>query len=266
MRHDGIQLIVGLGVYVVDEPGHTARADHLRAWEAAALRSATAFHAVYAGYATNAVAVPADLETPLPLTERQVEAVTSSRTNALTVISGAPGTGKSHTLTSIVWDALRRGDSVLVTAKGEGAVDALTDLFERQPGLTPVVFGSAERRAQLSQRLSSGQLRVAAPSDLRRAEHALGAAIDRRDQARAAARRTLLGEWLRTDAGAQELEEVTRAAPHAFTAPSASLGDLVARCQGEVDGWRGRRRRARDERALRRLVGAPADAARASVL
>ena len=106
MAHDGLRVVVGLGVYTTDEPSRTSRAGALRAWSSVDIDRPTAFHTVYGG---RTPAQPGDdrrVESPLPLSRRQVEAVRIARSSPLTVISGAPGTGKSHTLVAIVCDAL----------------------------------------------------------------------------------------------------------------------------------------------------------------
>ncbi len=260
MRADGVRIVVGAALYTTEQaPGRSTRAGGLLAWPT--LSEPTAFHAVYAGSgSTESTTSRATgvVESPLPLTPRQAETIGRARDDLLTVVSGAPGTGKSHTLVSIVCDSLRRGESVLVAAKNEAAVDALIDLLDRQPGIVPVVFGSNERRAKLAQRLANGELRPSSDEELRSAEHDLHTAIAARNAARSQARRSLRAEWLATVAGSGDLDEARRTAPSASTVAPSRLAELMVGCVDASPGWRRRRRRARAERELRRRVGAPA--------
>ncbi len=50
------------------------------------------------------------MESPYLFTPVQRMAVAQSRSEALTAVSGAPGTGKSHTVAAIACDALARGE------------------------------------------------------------------------------------------------------------------------------------------------------------
>jgi hypothetical protein len=173
-RRDGLVVVAGLAVYARHETGGVGRAVSLRAWadahgdaRGAAARVRTAFHDLY-GLAEprprggdaerDRRSPPADLGSPFLLTPAQRDAVVRSREMAITLVSGAPGTGKSHTLVAVACDALSRGESVLVAAKSDATVDALLGLLERAPGPDPVVFGSSERRRALAERLASGRL------------------------------------------------------------------------------------------------------------
>jgi len=102
----------------------------------------------------------------------QRRAVRRSRSEPISLISGAPGTGKSHTVAAIACDALARGESVLVAAKSDATVDALLDLLERTPGPDPVVFGSTARREALAERLAAGQLQPLPDAEVGRAHEA----------------------------------------------------------------------------------------------
>ena len=187
------------------------------------------------------------------LTPAQRSAVRASRTQPVTVISGAPGTGKSHTICAVAMDALAHGRSVLVGAKTDAAVDALIDLFQQAPGPEPVVFGSDERRDALADRLSAGQLAAedgaAVTVCLDRLEHA---SADRQ-RLRSMIAERLDAEVTLDDANAAAVLARVRA-PGLF-APTLDLGavtELVGDAKGADRGWF-RRRRAR--RALTRLDG-----------
>ncbi|MEZ5247687.1 MAG: hypothetical protein R2713_00250 [Ilumatobacteraceae bacterium] len=121
---------------------------------------------------------------PLPLSSGQLAAVRRFAPTAPTVISGAPGRARATRWWRSCATRLAAGRSVLVAAKDDAAVDALTALLGRQPGLMPVVFGSSEQRERLAQRLSNGELVRADHRTLQAARAALDHAVDARDAAR----------------------------------------------------------------------------------
>ncbi|MFT3851837.1 MAG: DEAD/DEAH box helicase [Ilumatobacteraceae bacterium] len=164
----------------------------------------------------------------------------AARHRLVTVMAGAPGTGKSHTLVSLVCDALPREESVLLAARGEAAVDALVDLMARQPGVPPVVFGSSERRAKLAQRLADGELQPVDETTLEAAAAALSTAIARRDAVAEQAAESLRAEWRLSADGQDALDAVRRIAPAALAGDAAELGALVSRCSDAATGWRAR--------------------------
>ncbi len=159
MRREPLQIVAGVGVYAAVATSTSSRATSLREWAARPGDRWTAFHSVYLDAEPPRVDPPSgDRESALVLTPVQKDAVRRSARQPVTLISGAPGTGKSHTIVAIALDALARGEDVLVAAKTDASVDALLALFERAPGPDPVVFGSNERRAELAARLAGGQI------------------------------------------------------------------------------------------------------------
>ena len=163
MREDGLVCAVGMGVFVLEETGGSARGAELRRWADRPSLGPSAFRSLYLGVTAGGdvgaevAASDEPVEAPVALTPAQRQCVRSSRTASVTVISGGAGNGKSHTATAIVSDALARGERVLVTAKSDAGVDALVELLERTPGPDPVVFGSSERRSRLANRLAAGR-------------------------------------------------------------------------------------------------------------
>jgi hypothetical protein len=263
MKDDSLAIVAGVGIYASHDTGTTSRAGSLRSWAAGDLRRWTAFHATYVDAAPPAAVDPghaaadAPVRSPYVLTEAQRGAVLESRTAPVTLVSGAPGTGKSHTVAAIACDALARGESVLVAAKADATVDALLQLFERAPGPEPIVFGSSERREALAARLAAGQLVPSTDADVERAR-------DAHEQAWGARRAawTSIADQLRAEAlGTTATTAADRArtvAPALFD-PTAPLGDLGA----ELDelsrprtGWWQRWRAGRRRRALLQRVGA----------
>ena len=161
-RH-GLSLIAGCGVFAGDDAEGTARADLLRMWDDESLVTRTAFHSLYFGAELTVEPVPSDpVESAYPLTPTQRSVLLRVRTAPLSVVAGAPGTGKSHTIAAVAHDTIAHGQTVLIAAKSEATVDALVGLLERSNGPDPVVFGSNERRKLLAERLASGALQPSA--------------------------------------------------------------------------------------------------------
>lgn len=130
-------------------------ASTLRSWPAAGLER-TALSALYQPQDATTVADTEPVESPVVLTPAQRDSVRAARTAPVTVISGAPGSGKTQTIAAIALDEIERGRSVLVAAPTAAAVDALVDLLGRTPGPEPMVFGDDERRAAIADRLANG--------------------------------------------------------------------------------------------------------------
>ena len=89
-----------------------------------------------------------------PLSKRQGQIAGRASASDLSVVSGAPGTGKSHVLTVVARDAVARGESVLVVAGSPHAVDVLVEHFSNSPGSTPVTFGGSRHGNRLAAELS----------------------------------------------------------------------------------------------------------------
>jgi hypothetical protein len=181
LRREGLVVVAGVGVYTTDEVGDVSPAAALREWAGRSLGTSTALHTLYFGQTGGEQASDDPIVSPFPLTLAQREAVTRSRQDPVSVVSGAPGTGKSHTVAAIACEALRRNETVLVAAKSEAAVDALLDLLDNAPGPDPVVFGSSERRDALADRLGAGELRATNKDALEQARRSVSRAM--RDRA-----------------------------------------------------------------------------------
>ena len=259
-RSDGLVIVAGVGVYAVHGTGTASRSGSLRAWAAGPLDRWTAFHSMYLDAPPPSGGddgdSPAVVESPYLLTPVQAQAVVRSRRDPVTLISGAPGTGKSHTVVAIACDALARGESVLVAAKSDATVDALLGLLERAPGPDPVVFGSNARREALAARLAAGQLQPLGDDRLARADKERTAA-----RAAEASLTSAIVDRLRAEtlvaAGEGSHDEARRCAPRLFD-PAVDHAE-AARLLGEVSsptrGWWAGRRRRRRLRALRLLAG-----------
>jgi hypothetical protein len=278
--------VVTGALYVAREAATSDLAATLRGWAARPGVAATALAAMYgqAGGADHGRGVrpeagaDAEIRSPLPLNRAQREIVLRSRTEPLTVVSGPPGNGKSHTVVAAAIDAVDRGRSVLVATQSGYAADVLGDLLRRYPGPTPVLFGDAERRAAIIAELTAGleagygedvlatdDAAVRAAADrVRGLESAALSALERERGAERADGWEPLLPGLYVDApradepdfdGARADRLLTRADPdNAATGPggAGTAAGRQQRAAGRLERWR--RRRA--ERGLRRLLGA----------
>ena len=269
VRVDGLRIVAGVGVYAIHQSRDTGRAGSLRAWASGPLDRWSAFHSLYLdGSPPPPPPRPAtvdhegddEVSSPFLLTPVQRQVVRRSRSEPVVLVSGAPGTGKSHTVVAIACDALARGESVLVTAKSDATVDALLDLLERAPGPVPVVFGSNERRDALAAGLAGGQLQPLSDHDVRsRLDKALAA---RRLESEATARMVdRLGAEVVFSQGRTTDERSRRLTPALF-GPGTDLDDFArrfAQATGPVSGWWRRWRQRRLRRALWSQAGCAAD-------
>lgn len=144
-------------VYIAPEVNPSSYAKGLRDWAERPGVDRTAFAAMYDPVETE----EAEPDTrpprcPLPLSGEQAKAVVQARTAPVTVIAGAPGCGKSHTLAAIALDAIANGQSVLIATQSVHAADVLAELLDRHPGPLPVHFGDSERRDRFLTMLGSG--------------------------------------------------------------------------------------------------------------
>jgi hypothetical protein len=257
-RVEDAYVIAGTALYCAQPITTPVVADHLRAWSERSGLEETALASVYGtadGHRAPESAEP--VESPLPLDPDQAAALMHARHEPVTVISGAPGCGKSHTLAAIALDAVARGQSVLMATQSVHAADVLGGLLTRQPGPTPVMFGDGEKRQELLTMLTSGASRARPKDKVRDAE-------------RAAAIATRIVRGLEVEAGRQlDLEAAALRAqdsdPVLFNdAPGlldpdcnfAQVRELLERAQhstGFLAAWR--RRRA--ERKLRASTRSP---------
>ncbi len=98
------------------------------------------------------------IESPFVLSPSQASVVRRARDEDLVVVSGAPGSGKTHTLCAVALDAIAGGRSVLVATQSRHAADVVTELLRRTPGPEPVTFGNGVGMAALLDELSDRQV------------------------------------------------------------------------------------------------------------
>ena len=265
LRSDGLCVVAGVGIFTATEIGGLSAAESLRTWSGRQLPDETAFSALYLGTGASTGAEPVtpgdEVLAPFPLTPSQRRAVSASRTAPVSVVSGAAGTGKSHTVSAIACDAVGRGETVLVAAKSDAAVDALLVLLGEAPGLEPVVFGSSERRDRLARRLAAGEIQPCERDEVRTAARAVQRALAARRSVADTIARGLLAEAAVAD-DPHELDHGRLVAPGLFD-PACDLA-AVRRLLSErraPDGWWARRRARRARRQVLGMAGAAATTA-----
>lgn len=242
-------------VYIDRAAAPSPIAAGLRAWSERPGLGATALAAAYGE--SEDEPRPADRARPrcaLPLSREQTEAVLQAREQAVTVIAGAPGCGKSHTLAAIALDAVASGRSVLLATQSVHAADVLAELLDRHPGPVPVNFGDTERRSTLLARLGgdAGKGRDAREVRARRQTADDAAAFAARIE-------TEITDWL----------ELERKRLRAHEIPTFLLGDFPGLAAADLDraerllaasqrdgGWWTRFRARRSAERLHALAGA----------
>ncbi len=177
-------LVLGVGCYLTrDVDAATIRAD-LTAWSKLDL-TGSAFEAVYLGSAVADVGRGVGpIESAYPLNDAQREAIGRSRAEQVVVVSGPPGTGKSHLAAALAVDEVARGHSVLMAAQTEQAVDVIADLLGRYPGPRWVRFGRREHRMRVADDLAGGMAVPYSGADVDRLEGRLDDARGRRARVR----------------------------------------------------------------------------------
>ena len=203
----------------------------------------------------------APLDSPMLLSPSQRDVVARARTQPLTVVSGAPGSGKTHTLCAVALDSIARGDSVLIATQSRHAADVVAEMLDRTPGPTPVRFGDGAGMAALIDELNERITHPVDDSQVRTAERDLDLARVERD-----ALRDSVVETLRIESEAEAaprwraaLPMLMAAAPRVFALDSdldaldAQLGTVRSSAARATDsGWFARWR----ARAARRRLDA----------
>ncbi|MFC7274289.1 AAA domain-containing protein [Paractinoplanes rhizophilus] len=235
---DRVVLVARAALYVARDVFGGGLQDSLRSWTGRDL-DGTALAAIYDSAAPDQPD-DAPVLSPLPLTAAQAEVVTRARTAPITVVSGPPGNGKSHTVVAAALEVVHRGGSVLVATQSPHAAEVLAALLARFPGPTPVLFGDAGRRESLAAELTAGAERGPSERDLR----ADVTAVDQKhDFVRRT--RTRIADALDQESRAAELPHwEPRLAALAAEVPGAFADDFDPARLGRrgLAGWWARRR------------------------
>ncbi|MFC4334849.1 DEAD/DEAH box helicase [Salininema proteolyticum] len=148
---EGLYFVATGAVYVDTSRRRGPDPTQLRRWKSLPDLTNTAVSALYGceEYAAEEIEPSTNAPvTSLPLGHDQIAAVHASRSQPVSVIAGAPGCGKTHTLAAIAQDALAHHQSVLIATQSSYAADVLANLINRYPGPRPVQFGDSERRGR----------------------------------------------------------------------------------------------------------------------
>lgn len=152
---EGLSVVPGAGVYTVRDVAAPNVAGVLRGWASEDLRD-TAFDVLYGAPGATTESNGSDIRTPLPLNRSQREALERSRAEPITVVSGPPGTGKSHLVAAAAIDEVARGNSVLIATQSSHAAEVIGDLLSRYPGPRFVRFGNRDARESVAAELADG--------------------------------------------------------------------------------------------------------------
>lgn len=160
-----LTLHTGLAVYVARDRSAINLESTLREWATERLEG-SALSAVYWGSATEAPPAVHSVASSLPLNRKQEHAVVAARDQTVTVVSGPPGTGKTHTAVAVAIDQVAHGRSVLIATQTDDAIDAVEQLLDRYASPRHVRFGSRSSRKRVAVELSDGLVVESAPSRL----------------------------------------------------------------------------------------------------
>lgn len=258
---EGLAAVVGTILFAARDVYRPSAEAALRSWSGEEGLAGTAFARLYAtqpgGHAPQDAAQEEPVCSPLRLTRTQAEAVLRCRHEPVTVISGPPGSGKSHTVAAIASDTIAQGGSVLIATRSQHAADVVASLLAREAGPDPVCFGGARADEIVAQATVAGTRE----RDVGAAHAALAEARDRQRLAERAVSRLLdLEQSVERAAGWDGLVgELAALAPGAFDPGSdlAALAELAEGCEPPAGaGWWRRRRAARTERRYRAALAA----------
>ncbi|MEV6344844.1 ATP-binding protein [Actinoplanes sp. NPDC051851] len=255
MPTDRLILITGSALFVVRDVFGGGLGNSLRNWSARDL-TGTAFAAIYGVNRSSAVEDETPVVSPLPLSEDQEDVVRHARTAPVTVVSGPPGSGKSHTVVAAALEVVHRGGSVLVATQSPHAAEVLAGLLARYPGPVPVLFGDAAARDNLATDLTRGADQGVSAGVLRADRAAVASALSAVRAIRTALQEALAqAENAATlDTFAPRLPGLAADVPGAFhdDVDPALVRDLLGR--SAAGGWWSRLRARSAHRRARRMV------------
>ncbi len=163
---DGLSVVAAVALYTNRDVYTPDAAGVLRTWSHQQVQQTALAH-LYGLGQDLAPLEDAGLRSPLPLNRSQREALDRLNDEAITVVSGPPGTGKSHLVAAAAIDQVAKGKSVLIATQSEHATSVISDLLERYPGPRFVRFGNRRDRESVAAELADG-LALPLSSDERR--------------------------------------------------------------------------------------------------
>ena len=151
-RKPGIGVVVTHGLYLDGGAAQNSTQETLRRFSGERGLESTAFAKLFG-------AEPEQLNHKYvhqvrPFSARQEQALHRLGSSSLSLLSGPPGTGKTHLLVAAATDAVAWGKSVLVVSGSKHASNVLINYFMETPGPTPVVFDGSVRAKELGFKLA----------------------------------------------------------------------------------------------------------------
>lgn len=261
-NEEGLSVVSGAAIFTARDTAAPGVAGTLLGWASHDL-GGTAFDALYGAPTTEPATSPGPIRSPLPLNARQHEALERSHRETITVVSGPPGTGKSHLVAAMAIDEVARGHSVLVATQSDYAAEVITDLLDRHPGPRYIRFGRREDRESAAGDLSDGLAVPLNDEEVSTLEIRAGEASATMERIRATIRTLIQREAAFADGLSRRdmLTFATAQAPGVLTeGVNLSAAERLLRKAETTTGLFARWRRTKADRKLRGLVGARADA------
>ena len=153
IQKDGITFHPGVALYESRTSTRKKRVYDLTSLDRLPSVIGTAFNALYGTEPTSRSLERPEVTSFRPLSLRQRSIAKKLTDTSLSVLSGAPGTGKTHLISVTAADAVARGESVLVLAGSAKAVDVLVEHFANTPGPPPITFGGSRFGDRISREL-----------------------------------------------------------------------------------------------------------------
>lgn len=125
-------------------------------------RNTVAFRGLSGGVVSDGTAPLRELYFPLPYNDEQVSIVRRLEVSPGVAVQGPPGTGKTHTIANVICHYLATGRRVLVTSKGEPALDVLQEKIpeELRPLTVALLAGDRESTRQCQTSISAIQHQI----------------------------------------------------------------------------------------------------------
>lgn len=262
-RHEAavVYLAAGTAAFLIAPEKPTTIAAGLHRWSTERLEH-TAFARLYDTEPVEAEAADGSvaIESPLPTNERQRLAIARAREADVSVVSGPPGTGKTHLVVAAAIDAIAAGGAVLIATKSDHAAESVCEVLERHPSPAYVRFGRAEDRQRVAEQLMASHHGTTTDRQHDEAEEAAEKARAHFDELSTIIhslleREAMFEEGLRNRSAVAAMTADAPAVrdPTTDLAAAAALVDRARDESGLFGGWRARRA----GRRLRSVVGAP---------